>query len=93
MYTYSKSHGKLGQYLRKRREELGYTQKYVATKLGFKSSQFISNIERGHASLPLYSLKKIIALYDLEPAGVIEMILGEEKKYLNKFFSLRKKGS
>lgn len=92
MQTYSKSHIKLGRFLRARREELGFTQKYVAEKLGFKSSQFISNVERGHASLPLYSLKKIIVLYDLDPTKIIAMILGEEKKYLNKFFS-KKSGS
>ena len=43
----------IGTLLRKQRESLGLNQDFVSEKLGYKNSQFISNIERGLANVPL----------------------------------------
>ncbi len=42
----------LGRFLRKKREAAGLTQGGLSKKLGFSSSQFVSNIERGVAVIP-----------------------------------------
>jgi len=43
----------LGNFLKERRISNGLTQKDMANRLGLKSSQFVSNIERGIAAIPL----------------------------------------
>ncbi len=42
----------LGRFLRKKRIVAGLTQGELAKSLGFSSSQFVSNIERGVAAIP-----------------------------------------
>lgn len=42
----------IGKFIKKRRKELKLTQNEISEKLGFKTCQFISNIERGVASIP-----------------------------------------
>jgi len=43
---------KFGNFLRRQRETAGLSQSEIAHKVGLKSAQFISNIERGIAPLP-----------------------------------------
>lgn len=43
----------LGRVIARRRDELGLTQREVAESLGYRGPQFISNIERGVAGLPI----------------------------------------
>lgn len=49
----------LGQYIARRRDELGLTQRDVAQVLGYSGPQFISNIERGLAGLPLMKYRPL----------------------------------
>lgn len=48
-----------GQLFKEARERNGYTQGQVAVKLGLKSPQFISNVERNLAKVPSAKLKKL----------------------------------
>lgn len=48
-----------GKVVKKYREAKGLTQKEVTDHLGFKSPQFISNIERGLAAIPFYAIKDL----------------------------------
>lgn len=53
----------LASYLKQIRRDSGLSQKEVATTLGYKSSQFVSNWERGLSSPPLGTLRKLAGLY------------------------------
>lgn len=75
---------RMGIYLREMREKKGLTQAQVATKLGYGSPQFISNIERGVSRVPLKSLKSFIDLYELPTNDVIDFLLDEKRKQLQK---------
>ena len=69
-----------GQYLRTSRQEAGITQKELSSRLGYASSQFVSNWERG-LSFPAPNNLSLIA--DVLGIGVGEIIdaLVEEKTY------------
>jgi transcriptional regulator with XRE-family HTH domain len=72
----------IGDYLRRKREANGLTQYFVAQKLGYSSSQFVSNVERGLSSVPLKALKVLVDLYKLNPDEVIELILSRKRERL-----------
>ncbi|GIL16756.1 MAG: hypothetical protein BroJett040_05070 [Oligoflexia bacterium] len=69
----------LGTYLKTKRESKGLTQSDVASKLGYGSPQFISNIERGISSVPLKSLKVLIDLYELNTGEIVDILLTEKR--------------
>lgn len=48
-----------GQLFKAARIRSGFTQMQISTKLGFKSPQFISNVERNLAKVPTDKLKKL----------------------------------
>lgn len=48
---------KLGKYLAEQRMSAGISQKQISDKLGLKSSQYISNVERGMCLPTLASIK------------------------------------
>ena len=78
---------KLGKYLRQKREELKITQGEIAKKLGYSSSQFISNWERDVCGPPVHDMKKIkklIKMLQVEPSDYIERVLIEERRRLEK---------
>lgn len=75
---------KLGAFLKNQREKKGLTQSEVATKLGYGSPQFISNIERGISNVPLKSLKVIIELYQVPAQEVIDILLQERRGNLER---------
>lgn len=79
---------KLGSYLKQQRERKGLTQSEVASKLGYGSPQFISNIERGISNVPLKSLKVIINLYQIPPQEVIDILIQERRGLLEKQLGL-----
>jgi transcriptional regulator with XRE-family HTH domain len=72
----------IGDYLRRKREESGLTQFFVAQKLGYSSSQFVSNIERGLSNVPLKALKVLVELYKLNPDEVIDLIISLKRERL-----------
>ncbi len=56
---------KIGDLLKKRREELNYTQAEIATHLRWNTAQQVSNYERGVCLPPRESLKDIIKFLKL----------------------------
>lgn len=48
-----------GQVFKAARKRSGYTQIEISAKLGLKSPQFISNVERNLAKVPTDRLKKL----------------------------------
>lgn len=65
----------LAEFLKNRRIQKGLTQSAVAEKLGYTTSQFISNWERGISSPPMKTLKKLSKMYGVSPEEVYEIVL------------------
>mgnify|MGYP003393974157 CR=1 FL=1 len=80
----------LGNYLRVRREKAGYSQVQVSKVLGYGSSQFISNFERGLCAPPLIKLKKLVDLYKMPPKEVIGIIMKAQEAELRSVLKIRK---
>lgn len=65
----------LSDYLKKSRENVGLSQTFVSSKLGYSSPQFVSNWERGLSHPPLKSLKKIAKLYKLRDKELFDIFV------------------
>jgi transcriptional regulator with XRE-family HTH domain len=68
----------IGKFIRARRKELGLSQSDVARTLGYNTSQYISNIERGLASLPFAKLQEISTLLKVDARHLLHLKLMEE---------------
>lgn len=77
----------LGNYLRDHRVRAGLSQMQVSRELGYSTSQFLSNCERGISSLPLEKLPILVKLYRLRKKDLIDFILRAQKNYLERQFS------
>ena len=64
----------LGLYLKKRREFLKLTQNDMSTKMGFKTCQFISNIERGVADIPASRIADYAKTLGVDPRELSKMV-------------------
>lgn len=64
----------LAEYLKTARSLAGLSQKEVSTILGYKSSQFVSNWERGLSSPPVQTLKRLCSLYKTSEEDMYRMI-------------------
>jgi len=62
-------------YLRSERIKAGLSQAAVAKKLGYSTSQFISNWERGLVRPPLKAIKKLISIYKLNIDVVVDLYM------------------
>ena len=65
----------LAQFLKEKRVQSGLSQKDVATKLGYSTSQFISNWERGISHPPLNTLRSLSNLYKINPDEMFDVLL------------------
>ncbi len=64
----------LADYLRSAREKAGMTQIEVATKLGYSTSQFVSNWERGRSAPPMNALRPLSKMYKVSMDHLFEHI-------------------
>lgn len=80
-------HPNLGQYLRSKRLAAGLSQIELSKRLGYKTSQFVSNWELGRSSPPLSTLASVVKLLDIPKAELIEIMLAETKDELLKELS------
>jgi transcriptional regulator with XRE-family HTH domain len=65
---------KLARFLRTARENAGLTQTEVAKKLGYGSSQFVSNWERGRSTPPMNALRPLSKMYKINMDELFEHI-------------------
>jgi transcriptional regulator with XRE-family HTH domain len=72
----------VGVQLKKWRISANLSQKDVAMKLGYSSSQFVSNWERGHSLPPVEALAKLIKIFDIKPKQVIDLMYHYQEKHL-----------
>ena len=68
---------KLAQFLKEKRTLSGLSQKDVATKLGYSTSQFISNWERGVSQPPLSTLRTLANMYNVSAEQMFNVLLEE----------------
>lgn len=80
----------LGSMLQKSRKARGLTQAQVARRLGLKTGQVISDLERGRAqSFPPGLLIHLAKLYGIDHEQVVNLYIESEKERLE--FKLRRK--
>ena len=88
---------KLARFLRSSREAAGLTQTEVAEKLGYGSSQFISNWERARSTPPMNTLRTLAKMYKINMDDLFEHISAASLYYaeqsMRKEYSLLKKKS
>ena len=80
----------LAKVLKTLREKAGLTQRDVASKMGYTTPQFISNVERGVAMPPIKDLQKLAKMYDTSAEYIFEHLkdvkCGQLRAKLNKQF-------
>jgi transcriptional regulator with XRE-family HTH domain len=86
----------VGNFLKQSRETAELSQFEVAKKLGYKSSQFISNWERGLSSPPAEILPRLVKLYSINPNDLLaviqsyqEELLSMQQRYLSQLLKKR----
>lgn len=70
-----KNDNKLAQFLKEKRSQSGLSQKDVATKLGYSTSQFISNWERGISQPPIHTLRTLAQMYNVGAEQMFQVLL------------------
>jgi DNA-binding XRE family transcriptional regulator len=65
----------LGIFLKDKRSAAGLSQADVAKKLGYTTSQFISNWERGLSTPPIDVLKILADMYDISADHMLKAVL------------------
>lgn len=65
----------LAKFLKEKRVQSGLSQKDVAERLGYSTSQFISNWERGISHPPLNTLRSLSQLYKINPEEMFDVLL------------------
>ena len=68
--------------VRNGRLKSGITQIQLAEKLGFKNSQFISNIERAKSSIPEDSIKGLSRALNISKFDIIEAMTSDYRNTL-----------
>jgi transcriptional regulator with XRE-family HTH domain len=79
------ANGLLGKFVKKRRIALDLTQRELASALGLKTSQFISNIERGLAHIPSSKVDEFAKILKVEPSELGVLVTESlKRKFQNK---------
>jgi transcriptional regulator with XRE-family HTH domain len=69
----------LGKMIRTARENAGITQLNLGYKLGFKSGQFISSLERGKRTVPFRHIAPIAHTLGIEQSVIVDGMIQIEK--------------
>lgn len=73
--------GKLvGMNLKKVRERRGIGQATVARRLGMKTAQSVSNIERGVSPLPITKVRGLAKILGLDPRTITIWMIAEYRR-------------
>ena len=83
----------IGEFLKKKRLKRNMTQLQLSRKLGYSSSQFVSNWERGICSPPLDAIIKIGRLLGISEAVLMQLILTQTKDLLKEKFQKKKESN
>ena len=66
---------KLAKFLKEKRTLASLSQKDVATKLGYSTSQFISNWERGISQPPINTLRTLALMYGVAADQMFQVLV------------------
>ncbi len=73
---------KLSHLIKLNRKKVGLSQKEMSEKLGYTSSQFISNWERGVSSPPMDKLLEICNILEIPQNQIVDSIMFETEQAL-----------
>ena len=88
-----KAKAKFVQFLTKARKASGLSQMEVSEKLGYRSSQFVSNWERGRGMPPVQVLQTLAALYGIPEDKMFKAYLEFKIAEITDEFYLEKRKS
>ncbi len=71
----TRSRREFGQFIRRARVSAGVSQLYVASELGFRTEQMVSQVERGQKELPKKHLRRLAEVLKLDPKELLEKLL------------------
>ena len=74
----------IGKLIHHYRIRKGLTQSDLARLLGHESPQFVSNLERGRAGVPIETLGMLCALINLPEKSTVQLMLSTYERELNK---------
>ncbi len=69
----------VGHFLKRKRIAAGLSQRQVCEALGYSSTQFISNWERGLASPPMGALARLVQIYKIGKNDFMEEMMRDKK--------------
>lgn len=64
-----------GKFLKEKRIKKNLTQAQIAKALGYKTSQFISNWERGLSTPPAAVIKKVAYIYGIDAKELLGLLI------------------
>lgn len=73
----TEAYKKIAEMIREKRINIGWTQITLARKLGYKTSMFVSLIERGETKIPLETMGKLCNLLQIDRRTVIRLLTDE----------------
>lgn len=81
----------MAKFLKEKRSIASLKQSDVAKALGYSTSQFISNWERGISSPPVFILKKLSKLYQFSLQEIFTLLMNQREEELRReLFSERR---
>lgn len=80
----SKMPERVGKYFRRRRTEVGLTQTDLSRILGYSTSQFVSNWERGLCMPPMGSMAKLCEVLKIPRKEIVDLLTEEYRRNLEK---------
>lgn len=78
-------HHNLGALLKQARNKEGYTQDTATAMLGLSSKQYLSRIENGAESLPIFKFKRACELYGIPISKAVELASKDYQECLKKY--------
>lgn len=79
----------IGYFFKNARIDSDLSQVELSQKLGFKTSQLVSNWERGLCAPPMNSISKMIEIFNLEAFAVVDLITQANRNYLLRQLTLQ----
>lgn len=80
----------IGDYTRKKRLAKGITQAQLAGKLGYTSSQFVSNVERGMCCYPAGKMARLAQTIDADLGHMANVMIAAYSQELREKLKLAK---
>jgi transcriptional regulator with XRE-family HTH domain len=81
----------LAVFLKSARESANLTQKDLADKLEYDTSQFVSNWERGTAPFPLRNVEPFIKLTKCSSSKLKELLIARKTAEISSYFPVKAK--